>query len=156
MKYLRSSLFALLVVALGLSGCTTGPKPGGITVTALTLQLAGTSPTELRAPLILRFANENIIALGYSASSHKLFVNGTYVGKAVNDQPIGLPPMNEATREVYVQLENATLLHQLVAGAASREVNYRLETVLFQTAGDDKLEIKVRSEGRLELRTAGN
>jgi hypothetical protein len=31
-----------------------------------------------------------------------------------------------------------------------------METVLFQTAGEDKLEIKTRSEGTLELRNAAN
>jgi len=156
MKNTRFGLFLLLLVTFGLCGCMTGPKPGGVTVTALTLQLGLTSPTEVRAPLILRFANENVIALGYSASSHKLYLNGTYVGKAVNDQPIGLPPMNEATREVYLQFENATLVRQLAAGGSSHHVPYRLETVLFQTAGEDKLEIKTRSEGTLELKNSGN
>ncbi len=123
---------------------------------AVSLQLGATSPTEVRAPLVLRFANENVVPLGYSGSTHKLFLNGTYVGKAVNDQPIGLPPMNEATREVYLQFENPAFVRQLAAGGPVHQVNYRLETVLFQTAGDDKHEIKTHSEGSLELRNSAN
>ena len=156
MKPLRSSLLALFLIALGLSGCASGPKLGGVAVFAVSLQLGATSPTEVRAPLILRFANENVIPLGYSGSSHKLFLNGTYVGKAVDDQPIGLPPMNEATREVYLQFENPAFVRQLAAGAPVHQVNYRLETVLLQMVGDDKHEIKTHSEGSLELRNSAN
>jgi LEA14-like dessication related protein len=156
MKLPPSRAFALLLLILGLTGCMSGSKPGGVIVTALTLQLGLTSPTEVRAPLLLRFANENVIPLGYSSSSHKLYLNGTYVGKAVNDQPIGLPPMNQATREVYIQFENPAFVRQLAAGGGSHQVAYRMETVLFQTAGEDKLEIKTRSEGTLELRNAAN
>ena len=123
---------------------------------ALTLKLGAVSASEVRAPLILRFANENVIPLGYSSSVHKLYVSGTYVGKATNDDPIGLPPQNEATREVYVHLEKPAFLRQLAAGGGSHVVSYRLETVLYQTAGEDNLEIKTRSEGSLELRSSDN
>lgn len=154
MKFPRLGLLALALFCLGLSGCLSGFKPGGITVVALSIKLDPAAPADIRVPLILRFANENIIPLGYSGSSHKLYLNGTYVGKAVNDEPIGLPPQNEATREVYVHLEKAAFVRQLAA--SSHLVNYRMDTVLFQTAGDDKLEIKTHSEGSLELRASAN
>jgi len=152
MKYLRLPLFALLSLGLFLAGCATGAKPGGITVTAVSLQV---SPTDLRVPLMLHFANENVVPLGYSSSVHKLYLNGSFVGKAVNDQPIGLPPMNAANREVYLQLDNAALARQLAAGG-SRPVHYRIETVLHQTVDEDKLQIKTASEGSLELRVGPN
>lgn len=152
MKNLRFRLFALLSPVLLLAACMSGPKPGGVTVTAVSLQVSG---NELRAPLMLHFANENIVPLGYSSSVHKIYLNGTYVGKALNDQPIGLPPMNEANREVYLQIENAAFVRQLAAGG-SHPVHYRIETVLRQTVDEDKLQIKTASEGSLELRTGAN
>lgn len=154
MKNLRLRLFALLSLALFLAGCTTGAKPGGITVTAVSLQVSAAAG-DLRAPLMLHFANENIVPLGYSSSTHKLYLNGTYVGKVVNDQPIGLPPMNEANREVYLQIENDAFVRQLASGG-NHPVHYRIETVLRQTVEDDRLLIKTASEGSLELRTGAN
>lgn len=152
MKNLRLNLLALLSLVLLLAACATGAKPGGITVTAVSLQVSG---ADLRAPLMLHFANENVVPLGYSSSVHKIYLNGTYAGKATNDQPIGLPPMNDANREIYLEIENAALIRQLAA-EGSHPVHYRIETVLHQTVSDDKLQIKTASEGTLELRVANN
>lgn len=154
MKFSRTGLLLLPFVTLLFAGCMGGPKIGGITVTALSLTV-GTSPAEVRAPLVLHFANENVVPLGYSGSVHKLYINGTYVGKATNQEPIGLPPMNAATREIYLQFDNPKIASLLAAGG-SQSASYRLDSVLYQTAGDDKLEIKTRSEGNLELRAGAN
>lgn len=108
---------------------------------------------ESRAVLTLRYTNENISPLGFSGSRHKLYLNGSYVGTAVSDQPFGIPPLTTTTQQVTIQLENLALIKQLVAIRESQTVAYRLESVLFQTIYEDKYQVKTNSEGSIDLRS---
>ena len=108
---------------------------------------------ESRGTLTLRFTNESISPLGYSGSSHKLYLNGQYVGKGVSDRPFGIPPLNTVTQDITLHLENLALVRQLISVRDSQTAAYRLESVFFQTVYEDDYEIKVKSEGSLDLRS---
>lgn len=106
---------------------------------------------ESRGTLTLRFTNESIAPLGYSGSTHKLYLNGKYVGKGVSDQPFGIPPLNTVTQDVTINLENMALVRQLMSMRDSQTASYRLESVFFQTVYEDDYRIKVESNGSLDL-----
>jgi LEA14-like dessication related protein len=108
---------------------------------------------ESRGTLTLRFTNESIAPLGYSGSSHKLYFNGQYVGKGVSDRPFGIPPLNTVTQDITLNLENIALVRQLLSVRDSQTASYRLESVFFQTVYEDDYQIKVKSEGSLDLRS---
>lgn len=153
MNYVRplSLFFALL--SLVVAGCSHGGRPGGIDVSVVDFRPTDASLLESRGILTVRYTNENISPLGFSGSRHKLYLNGSYVGTAVSNQPFGVPPLTSVTQEVQVQLENLALVRQLVAIRDSQTAAYRLESVLFQTIYEDKFEIKCRAEGSLDLRS---
>jgi LEA14-like dessication related protein len=108
---------------------------------------------ESRGTLTLRVLNESIAPLGYSGSSHKLYLNGQYVGKGVSDRPFGIPPLSTVTQDVTINLENLALVRQLVSVRDSQSVSYRLESVLFQTVYEEDYQIKVQAQGSLDLRS---
>lgn len=145
-----SALLAILCVMT--VGCSHGARPGGVTVSLVDFRPTEASLLESRGTLTLRYTNENISALGFYGSRHKLYLNGKYVGLAVSDQPFGIPPLNTVTQEVTVNLENLALVRQLASISESQQVTYRLESVLFQTIYEEKYEIRTTAEGMLDLR----
>jgi len=157
MAVLRMKLHPILTsIVLGLcavlTGCTTGVKPDSITVSVADLKAADATVLETRLTATLRFTSESLNAFGFSGSSHKLYLNGTYVGRAVSNTPIGLPPLSTTTHDVTLVLENAALVKQLLAARDNPVVNYRLETVLFTTSGEDEMRVKGTAEGTIDLR----
>lgn len=148
---LALAAIALGVLSLVFTGCASGPRLGGISVLLVDVRPADMSLLETRAVMTLRFVNENVIPLGVSGGSYRLFLNGKYVGKAVSDAPVGLAAMSAATQDVTVFLENGALLRQLAAVAREGTVQYRLESVLLQRIGTTVNQIKTSSDGSVEL-----
>jgi LEA14-like dessication related protein len=153
MKILRCcSLVVLALCSLCVAGCGSGNiQQGAITVVPIDLKPVNATLLESEAVLTLRITNENIGALGFSGSSHRLYLNGSYVGNAVNDHPFGVPPLRSITQEVTIHFENLALVRQLASLGESRTASYRLDTVLFQTIYEDKSQLKVHAEGSLDL-----
>jgi LEA14-like dessication related protein len=137
--------------ALLLAGCQTRSSIGEISVTVVDFQPTGSSLLESRAIMTLRFINENLAPVAFSGSTHKLYLNGTYVGKAVNNQAVGIPSASTNTVDVAVFFENLALVKQLASLDRNSEVSYRLTSVLFYRRGDDEEKIKADTSGRLDL-----
>lgn len=150
MKPFRPYLVLLALVSLVLAGCG-GTRPTGISVSLVNFRPTDSTLLESRGVLTVRYTNENISPLGYSGSTHKVFLNGTYVGKAVSDQPFGVPPLNTVTQDIPIQFENLALVQQLLTMRDRTTVAYRLESVLFQTVYEDKYQVKLKAEGALDL-----
>jgi len=153
---MTSPAFRLLSLFLGLgalllAGCSTAPRIGGVSVQVADLRPVDATLFETRATMTVRYINENVIPLGYSGASFQLRLNGSYVGKAVSDQPIGLPPLQSITQDVTLYLENAALLRQAIASARDGVVSYRLDTVLLQTLGEEKTRVKTSAEGSIDI-----
>lgn len=146
---LGAFLFAAL--AFVFAGCGSVPRLGGISVQLVDLRPADVTALETKAIMTLRFTNENVIALGFSGSTHRLFINGQYVGKAVNDRSLGLAALTTVTQDVTIYLENGALLRQLIQVAHDGAVKYRLESSLAQTIGDRRNRIDTSSEGSVAL-----
>ena len=152
MKMLRVPLFLVAVVSLLVTGCSSY-RPSGVSISVVDFRPTDATLLESRGILTVRYVNESISPLGYSGSSHKLYLNGKYIGKGVSSQPFGLPPMNTITQEIPVHLENVQLVQQLIAVRDSQTVAYRLESALSQTIYEDTFEVKLHAEGALELRS---
>lgn len=156
MTFLRFPLLAAFVsLALFFVGCS-GPRVSGITVTLADIRPVNATLLESSAILTLRYTSDSIAPLGFSGSSHKLYLNGSYVGRAVSNEAFGLPPLTTITREVTVHLENLALLRQLLTVRDTQTASYRLDNILFQTLYDEKTEQKSRSEGSIDLRSFSN
>lgn len=151
MTLLRSGILLLAVCAFLAGGCSGPGLRGSMNVSLVDFRPTEASLLESRGTLTLRVLNESIAPLGYSGSSHKLYLNGQYVGKGVSDKPFGIPPLSTVTQDITINLENLALVKQLISVRDSPSVSYRLESVFFQTVYEDDYEIKLRSEGSLDL-----
>lgn len=158
MKSLR--LFSrFTVVALGLAlvalvaGCGNGFKLTGVTVSLVDFKPAASALLESSAVLTLRYSNENVIPIGVSGSTHKIYLNGTYIGKAMSQDPVGLAALSSTTQDVTVRFENLALVQQLVGLRDRQAAAYKVDSVLFVTSGEEKLDIKTSNTGSVDLRS---
>ena len=152
MNTLRRCLPLLVLPFLFFAGCST-PRPSEIIVTLVDIRPTSATVLESTVVLTLRLTSENIAPLGFSGSSHKLYLNGDFVGRAVSNEPFGIPPLNSVTREVTVHIENLSLLRQLIAVRNTQTASYRLDNILYQTIYEEKSEMKSRSQGSIDLRS---
>jgi LEA14-like dessication related protein len=151
---MKSPRFLLVLLGLGalvFGGCQSRSELGEITVSVVDLRPTGGTLFESQANLTLRFVNENIVPLGYTGATHKLYLNGSYIGKAVDNQPMGLAPTSTTTRDVTLLVENLALIRQLMAIRNEGMVTYRLESLIFSKQGDEKLQNKTETTGTLDL-----
>jgi len=153
---MKSIWLKLLPFCLGflvLCGCATNLHLSGISVTATDFRPTSASLLETQAALTLRYTNENVLPIAFSGSTHKLYLNGSYVGKAVSKEPLGLPSLNTGTQTVTVFLENLAMIQnvQKLAQNQTSVFTYRLESVLFVEAGEAHDTVKVTSTGQLDL-----
>jgi len=151
MKRLSSLLLALLGSCVLLTGCGTLPPVTGITVSVDGFRKYSAAPVQTKAIMILRFTSENTGAIAFSGSTHKVYLNGTLVGTALNEHPIGLPPLTSITQDVVIDLVNPAAVKQAVAAAGDHPSRYRVESVLRFTVGDEKTQIKANFEGTVDV-----
>ena len=151
----------LLSFCLGISllcGCTTDLRLSGISVSAIDFRPTSATLLETQATLTLRYTNENVVPIALSGSTHKLHLNGTYVGKSVSKEPVGMPSLNTTTQSVTIFLENLAMIQKAQALAQNQTAafNYRLESVLYVQAGEARDSVKVVSNGQLDLSAFGS
>ena len=144
-------LVSLALCLFGLVGCASHGTLGGIAVTVAAVTPATPPAPETQAVLTLQFANENVASVAMDSSTHRLFLNGTYVGKAVTTSPEGLPSMAPTALKIPVNFENLPLVRQLASTADAKAVSYRLESDMLVVFGDDKIHVMSKEQGTLDL-----
>jgi len=149
-----AALLTLGLAGVFFAGCSTFQLTG-VTVALVDIKPAASTLLESSAVLTLRYTNDNVIPIGLSGSSHKVYLNGTYVGKAVSPTPVGLAALSTATQDVTVRFENLALMQQLVAMRDRQTASYKIDSVLFVTSGEEKLDIKTSNSGSVDLRALG-
>ena len=142
-------LVFLAVCLSGLAGCTSHGTLGGIAVTVVGLKPA-TAP-ENEAVVTLRYANENVAAVGMANATHKLYLNGIYVGKATSDTPTGLREMAPTMQEIPMKFENPALVRELANSPGAQAVNYRLESDMLVVVIEDHIHVISTEQGTLDL-----
>lgn len=147
----RSVLIAALLAITG-TGC--GSFLGSHDVGVSLVDLLPTQATvfETGATLTLRFTNETPKALELKGSAHRLYLNGSYVGRGVTNDALVIPALGTATQRVAIYLENLALFRKAVEFSHSPSgIEYRLESQLYP-AGSGAARIRTATTGQLDLR----
>jgi LEA14-like dessication related protein len=152
MKLAPTLLCAVLGCCALVTGCTTAPKLSGITVTVLGLRPASAAEGANSAIMTIRVSSENVAPIAFSGASLKLYLNGSYVGKAESNLPIGMPPLGIVTRDVVLKIESPGVVRQAMATHDQPPANYRLESVLRATDNEELLQLKLKFDGSISLR----
>jgi LEA14-like dessication related protein len=153
------NFFARLAFVFGglmfLAGCATDLRISGVSITVTDLRPLNATVFETQAALTLRYINESVVPIAVSGSTHKLYLNDSYIGKAVSKDAVGLPSLNTATQTVTLFIENLSLVRKLQELDRNSTISYRIESVLLVEAGEAYDNVKVRSTGTLDLSAFG-
>ena len=127
------------------SGCGSASNLGNVLIDIVAYR---PTKSDTQAELTLRFANENVFPLAISDISGKLYLNGTYVGKIENKNPIGIPQLSSLNRNVLLLIENPAFMQQLRGGTAA--ISYRFESLLRLDVSEERMKIRGVSNGQID------
>lgn len=136
MKSSWLKLLPLLLAPLLLAGCTHTDAPA---LSSVTMTLTGVKTEGGQTVATVRYFNESVISIGLAGARHRIYLNGSYVGQAVYEQPLGLASGGMATLDLPLSGGDAPAR----GGAAA----YRMENVVHVLVGDRKLEARSQSTG---------
>jgi LEA14-like dessication related protein len=147
----RSVLALALAGGVLLGGCATLPKEGGVAVSLVSLRPVQTSLFETSAELTLRFTNEAPRPVTLAGSTHRLYVNGTYVGRAITHEPLTVPHLGTMTQTVTAHLENLALMKKAQEMTTVTTVGYRIDSRLHTAEAQGGGTMAATSTGELDL-----
>ena len=146
----------LLIVFTLLAGCATLAPAPAVSLSVVNLRPLESTLLETRAEVTLRVTNESAQPLALAGSTHKLYVNDSYVGRAVSNERVSVPAFGTSTPTVTVYLENLSLLRKAAEfSQAPGKLAYRLESRLHPTDGALFGDIKVTTHGEIDLAGLG-
>lgn len=145
----RVAWAAMLVAVAMAVGCATLPREGGVAVNLVSVTPQQASFFETSATLTLRFTNESPLPVELAGSTHRIFVNGTYVGRAVTSERLALPRLGTMTQTITAYLENLPLLRKAQELGDVPSVDYRIESRLLRADGNG--ELGAVTTGQLDL-----
>ena len=141
---------ALALIGL-LSGCATLSREGGVAVSLVSIRPVETSLFETTAELTLRVTNESVQPLALAGSTHRLYLNGTYVGRAVTNEKLSIPQLSTSTQTLTAHLENLALMKKAQELGNVPAVDYRIESRLLAADEQGGGTFVTTSTGQLDL-----
>ncbi len=139
--------FAVLLLPLLFTSCaTTDPMEVSL------VNVAFTSATvfETSNQFVIRIDNPTPAGWSLEGSSHRIYLNGLYIGTGLSDQAVELPRLSSLSLPVSVHLSNLKLATRVKPIIESRSFEYRIESTLY--ARQPSRRIRARSVGRLDLK----
>ena len=149
MKLTSSFLVLLLGAAVFVAGCRTPPRVSDVVISVTGFRPATGDQPRNHAIMTLNASNEGVNAIAFSSATHALYLNGSYVGKAVSNVALGLPATASQSCDVTLVVENPDVVRQALAGPLAA---YRLKSVLEYNEGEDKYQINGGGEGHVDVR----
>jgi LEA14-like dessication related protein len=150
-------IFGLVVLAGGIallaSGCASLASREDVSVTLIDLLPTRATVFETGATMTLRYTNEAPAPIELKGSAHRLFLNGSYVGRAVSNDAVTVPQLGTATQTVTLYLENLALFRKAAEfSSAPAVIAYRLESQLYPADAQNARRIRTVASGQIDLR----
>lgn len=151
---LKNLIPCSLILLLGLA-CATPQGSEDVKVSVVNLRFGESTVFETTANFEVRVQNATPVPLRLRGGTHKLYLNGAYVGEGLSNEAVEIPALGTGTQSVAVHLRNlsmATRIHKIIE---TRAADYRLQSVLYveRKGGFDK--IRTSDDGRVDLNELG-
>ena len=140
-----------MLLSFLMPGCATVQREGGVAVSLVSIRPVDSSLFESSAELTLRLTNESPRALALTGSTHRLYVNGTYIGRAVTNERVTIPQLGTTTQKVTAHVENLTLMRKAQELGNVVAVDYRIDSRLFPAEDQGGGSLAATATGRLDL-----
>jgi LEA14-like dessication related protein len=138
MKKLTAPVFLLALLAAILAGCTNSSR---LVSTGLGVELTGVErASDGAVSASWRVDNSNIVAYLLSRVSHKIYLNGVYLGTVVDEEPLAVPAGTKAGRTSKLTGGDAAAKQVLAEAIARGAANYRIDTQIVVRIYDETIE----------------
>ena len=139
-------MFGLIACAALLCGCA---RQDGPSVNLVSVRFQNATALETTATFTLRLSNDEPEPRQFTGSAHKIYLNGLYVGKGLNDQTVDVPRLGTVTQDLTVHLSNLALATRIKPVIESKRFDYRIQSVFYGKGAFNRTSSE--SEGRLDL-----
>jgi len=130
-----------------LCGCATQPGPR---VSLVNVRFTEATTFETTALFTVRLSNESPDVMRLDGGTHKIYLNGLYVGEGLNNEPLELPRLATVTQDLTVHLNNLLLATRIKPIIESQSFDYRIRSVLYGKSPSGHL--RSDNVGRLDLK----
>lgn len=128
MKIFLTPLFLLTLASVILSGCNSGRNT--ITV-GLKIELTGIARAgDGTVQVTWRVFNPNLASYLLSQTSHRIYLNGTLVGKTVDADPMGVPAQLSTSKTSKLLVADPAAERFLREALAADSASYRVESLI--------------------------
>ena len=134
MKQLITPFLLLGLLAALITGCSSGQiVTVGLKVELIRIQRAGDGS----AQVTWRVNNPNVVAYLLSETRHRIYLNGTLVGTAVDAEPTAFPAQSSVDKTAKLTLAGSAAERGLSEAVAAGSASYRVDTqVIVRIYGD--------------------
>jgi LEA14-like dessication related protein len=151
MKRILFSASIVVALIIGLNGCATLPQENGVAVSLVSIRPLQSTLFETSAELTLRYTNESTRPLTIAGSTHRLYLNGTYVGRGITSERLTIPQLGTMTQTLTAHVENLALMKKAQELGTAANVNYRIESRLHAADEQGGGTFAATSTGQLDL-----
>lgn len=139
-------LFSLLAMALVFCGCSRSAAP---TASLVTVHFKEATLLETTAVFTLRLENETPAPVEITGASHKLYLNGLFIGTGLSDATVTVPRLSSVTNDVTVHLSNLAMATRVKAVIESKRMDYRIQSTFYGKSWLDRRSSE--STGKLDM-----
>ncbi len=126
MKRLLTPVLLLALFALLSAGCN---NPAKLIAVGLKIEISRIERTSDGAVLVSwHVENSNVVAYLVSHASHKVYLNGVYLGVAKEDEPMAIPATSSAGRTTRLTDGSADAARTVTEALASGSGSYRIDS----------------------------
>jgi hypothetical protein len=150
MKRFLTPVFLFSLLAAILAGCTNNSV---VIVTGLKGELTGiVCASDGTVTASWHVTNPNIVSYLFARVRSKVYLNGTYVGMIVDENPLGIPASAEVDRAGKITGGDAAARGVLADAVAHGPASYRVDTqITIRIYGDSVEESKLTHTGTVPV-----
>jgi LEA14-like dessication related protein len=145
-------LFGLTLASLGLTGCATVRSFEGFDVSLVNVRFVQSTVWETTAIFTVRLQNESPDPVTLTGGMHKFYLDGSFLGEGLSNQPLTLERLSSGTQDITVHLRNLSLARKLKPIIEQQRFDYRVDSVLYFDSASRYGRGKVSHTGQLDLR----
>lgn len=138
MKRLLAPLFLLTLFALLPAGCNNPAKLIAVGLKIEVTRLERTSDGTVLATWHVE--NSNVVAYLVAHVSHKIYLNGVYLGLTAEDEPMAIPATSSAGRTSRLTGGSPAAAPAVAAAVATGSGSYRVESAFIFRIYDDTVQ----------------
>lgn len=151
MKKFLTPFFLVSLLALLGTGCSSSNTiTAGLRVELTGLARAGDGTT--RADW--RVVNPNVVSYLLAQSSHRVYLDGVFIGTITDKDAMALPAHNHSARSTTLKSDGAAAERAVAAAAAAKSASYRVESdIIIRLYGDSTERSGLSSTGTVPVTT---